>query len=44
VEDNFDIFDDIRGFNVTTVALANTQGGTLPPWSGFLQKDEGETT
>nr|AUD39350.1 ribosomal protein subunit L5 [Theligonum cynocrambe] len=43
LEDHFEIFEDIREFNVTIVTSANTQDETLPPWSGFLQKDEGET-
>ena len=43
LEDHFEIFEHIRGFNVTIVTSANTQDETLPPWSGFLQKDEGET-
>nr|YP_009730996.1 ribosomal protein L5 [Epirixanthes elongata]QBB73149.1 ribosomal protein L5 [Epirixanthes elongata] len=42
LEDHFEIFEQIRGFNVTIVTSANTQDETLPPWSGFLQKDEGE--
>ncbi|GAB4839700.1 hypothetical protein Ancab_039464 [Ancistrocladus abbreviatus] len=41
-EDHFEIFEHIRGFNVTIVTSANTQDETLLPWSGFLQKDEGE--
>ncbi|GJV37548.1 ribosomal protein L5 [Tanacetum coccineum] len=43
LEDHFEIFEHIRGFNVTIVTSANTQDETLPPWSGFFQKDEGET-
>ena len=43
LEDHFEIFEHIRGFNVTIVTSANTQDETLLPWSGFLQKDEGET-
>nr|YP_011021744.1 ribosomal protein L5 [Meniocus linifolius]WQM22043.1 ribosomal protein L5 [Meniocus linifolius] len=42
LEDHFEIFEHIRGFNVTILTSANTQDETLPPWSGFLQKDEGE--
>ncbi len=42
LEDHFEIFEHIRGFNVTIVTSANTQDETLPPWSGFLQKDEGQ--
>ncbi|KAL4181288.1 hypothetical protein AMTRI_Chr12g270480 [Amborella trichopoda] len=40
LEDHFEIFQHIQGFNVTIVTSANTQDETLPPWSGFLQKDE----
>nr|QKO26529.1 ribosomal protein L5 [Sphaeradenia woodsonii] len=43
LEDHFEIFEHIRGFNVTIVTSANTKDETLPPWSGFLLKDEGET-
>ncbi|XP_049392025.1 60S ribosomal protein L5, mitochondrial [Solanum stenotomum] len=43
LENYFDIFEHIRGFNVTIVTSTNTLDETLPPWSGFLQKDEGET-
>nr|UXD79029.1 ribosomal protein L5 [Schisandra repanda]UXD79051.1 ribosomal protein L5 [Schisandra repanda] len=42
LEDHFEIFEHIRGFHVTIVTSANTQDETLPPWSGFLQKDEGD--
>ena len=38
LEDHFEIFEHIRGFNVTIVTSANTQDETLPPWSGFLRK------
>jgi hypothetical protein len=44
LEDHFEIFEHIRGFNVTIVTSANTQDETLPPWSGFkFEKDGGET-
>lgn len=43
LEDHFEIFEHIRGFNVTIVTSAKTKDETLPPWSGFLQKDEGES-
>ncbi|KAJ8746856.1 hypothetical protein K2173_012907 (mitochondrion) [Erythroxylum novogranatense] len=43
LEDHFEILEHFRGLNVTIVTSANTQDETLPPWSGFLQKDEGET-
>lgn len=42
LEDHFEIFEHIRGFNVTIVTSANTQDETLLLWSGFLQKDEVE--
>ncbi|KAI3668632.1 hypothetical protein L1987_88358 [Smallanthus sonchifolius] len=44
LEDHFEIFEHIRGFHVTILTSANTQDETLPPWSGFFQKDEGENT
>jgi ribosomal protein L5 len=43
LEDHFEIFEHIRGFNVTIITSANTQDETLLLWSGFLQKDEWET-
>ncbi|CAK7322454.1 unnamed protein product [Dovyalis caffra] len=43
LEDHFEILEHIRGFNVTIVTSANTQDETLLLWSGFLQKDKGET-
>ncbi|KAF3616866.1 60S ribosomal protein L5, mitochondrial [Capsicum annuum] len=43
LKDHFEIFEHIRGFNVTIVTSSNTQDETLPPWNGFLQKDEGKT-
>nr|ULQ69196.1 ribosomal protein L5 [Dapsilanthus disjunctus]ULQ69208.1 ribosomal protein L5 [Dapsilanthus disjunctus] len=43
LEDHFEIFEHIRGFNVTIVTSANTKDETLLSWSGFLLKDEGET-
>ncbi|KAL8188787.1 hypothetical protein R6Q57_029542 [Mikania cordata] len=43
LEDHFEIFEHIRGFHVTIFTSANTQDETLPPWSGFFQKDEGES-
>ncbi|KAL2931309.1 60S ribosomal protein L5 mitochondrial [Bienertia sinuspersici] len=42
LEDPFEIFEHIQGFNVTIVTSANTKDETLLPWSGFLQKDEGQ--
>ncbi|ERM98995.1 hypothetical protein AMTR_s00363p00007720 [Amborella trichopoda] len=42
LEDHFEIFEHILGFNVTIITLANTQAETSLPWSGFLQKDEGD--
>lgn len=43
LEDHFEILEHIRGFNVTIVTSANTQDETLLLWSGFFQKDEGES-
>lgn len=42
LEDHFEISEHIRGFNVTIATSANTQDETLPSWSGFSQRDEGE--
>lgn len=42
LEDHFEIFEHIRGFDVTIVTSANTRDETLLLWSGFLQKDEGD--
>ncbi|KAL2927206.1 60S ribosomal protein L5 mitochondrial [Bienertia sinuspersici] len=42
LEDHFEIFEHIRGFNVTIVTSANTQDETSLSWSGFLQKEEGQ--
>jgi ribosomal protein L5 len=39
LKDHFEIFEHIPGFNITILTSANTQDETLPPWSGFLQKD-----
>nr|ULQ70063.1 ribosomal protein L5 [Xyris indica] len=39
--DHFEIFQHIRGFNVTILTSTSTKDETLPPWSGFLLKDEG---
>uniref|UniRef100_A0A0A9AXE3 Large ribosomal subunit protein uL5m n=2 Tax=Arundo donax TaxID=35708 RepID=A0A0A9AXE3_ARUDO len=43
LEDHFEIFEHIRGFNVTVVTSASTKDVTSLLWSGFLLKDEGET-
>nr|GEU51883.1 ribosomal protein L5, mitochondrial [Tanacetum cinerariifolium] len=43
LEDHLKIFEHIRGFNVSIITSANTQDDTLPPWSGFFQKVEGES-
>lgn len=43
LEEHFEIFEPIRGFNVTICTSANTKEETLLLWSGFLQNDEGET-
>ncbi|KAL4183169.1 hypothetical protein AMTRI_Chr11g96810 [Amborella trichopoda] len=40
LEDHFQIFEHIRGFNVTIITSATTQDETLLPWSGFLQNDD----
>ncbi|KAL4183166.1 hypothetical protein AMTRI_Chr11g96790 [Amborella trichopoda] len=42
LEDHFQMFNYIRGSNETIVTSATTQDETLPPWSGFLQNDEGD--
>ena len=42
LEDHFEIFEHIGGFNVTIVTSTNTQDETLPPWRGFFKKDEGQ--
>jgi len=39
LEDHFEIFEHIRGFNVTIVTSANTKDETLLLWSGFLLKE-----
>ncbi|KAI3845227.1 hypothetical protein MKX03_024885 [Papaver bracteatum] len=39
LEDHFEIFEHIRGFNVTIVTSANTQDETLSSWSGLFQQD-----
>ncbi|KAL4196659.1 hypothetical protein AMTRI_Chr04g184290 [Amborella trichopoda] len=41
LEDHFEIFEHIQGFNVTIVTTANTQDETLPPWRGFCKKMRG---
>ncbi|GKD54185.1 ribosomal protein L5 [Tanacetum coccineum] len=43
LEDHFEIYEHIRGFNVTIVTSANIQDETLPQWSSVFQKDEGES-
>ena len=43
LEDHFEIFEHIRGFTVTIVTSAKTKDETVAPWSGFLQKDDGES-
>ncbi|KAK9940283.1 hypothetical protein M0R45_016951 [Rubus argutus] len=40
LEDHFEIFEQIKGFNVTIVTSANTKDEAVLLWSGFLQKDE----
>lgn len=39
LEEHFEIFEHIKGFNVTIVTSANTKDETLLLWSGFLLKD-----
>jgi ribosomal protein L5 len=39
IQDHFEIFEHIRGFDVTIVTSANTQDETVISWSGFLQKE-----
>ena len=43
LEDHFEIFEHIRGFNVTIVTSADTKDETSLLWSGFMLNDEGET-
>nr|ULQ69433.1 ribosomal protein L5 [Georgeantha hexandra] len=38
LKDHFEIFEHIRGFNVTIVTSAKTKDETLPPWSGFFKR------
>ncbi|ERM97420.1 hypothetical protein AMTR_s00251p00014530, partial [Amborella trichopoda] len=42
LEDHFEFLEHIRWFNVTIVTSANKQDETSPPWSDFLQNDEGD--
>ncbi|XP_037423746.1 60S ribosomal protein L5, mitochondrial-like [Triticum dicoccoides] len=42
IEDHFEIFETIGGFNVTIVTTACSKEETSLLWSGFLLKDEGE--
>nr|AHG59225.1 ribosomal protein L5 [Andreaea rothii] len=39
IQNHFEIFEHIRGFDVTIVTSANTQDETFILWSGFLQKE-----
>jgi hypothetical protein len=43
LEDHFEIFEHMRGFNVTVVTSATTKEVTSLLWSGLMLKDEGET-
>ncbi|CAL5067174.1 unnamed protein product [Urochloa decumbens] len=43
LEDHFEIFEHIRGFNVTVVTSADTKDETSLLWSGFMLNDEGDT-
>ncbi|KAL6200038.1 hypothetical protein ACLB2K_029820 [Fragaria x ananassa] len=40
LEDHFEIFEHIKGFNVFIVSSAKTKEEASLLWSGFLQKDE----
>jgi ribosomal protein L5 len=42
LEDHFEIFEHIRGFNVTIITSANTPDETLRLRSGCLRNDEGD--
>ncbi|KAM0850900.1 hypothetical protein ACQ4PT_052780 [Festuca glaucescens] len=42
IEDHFEIFENIGGFNVTIVTSASSKEETSLLWSGFLLKDEGQ--
>nr|AEO21074.1 ribosomal protein L5 [Silene conica] len=42
LEDHFEIFEHIIGFNVTILTSAKTEAETALLWSGLLQKDEGK--
>lgn len=42
IEDHFEIFENIGGFNVTIVTSASSKEETSLLWSGFLLKDEGD--
>jgi ribosomal protein L5 len=39
IQNHFEIFEHIQGFDVTIVTSANTQDETFILWSGFLQKE-----
>jgi ribosomal protein L5 len=39
IQNHFEIFEHIRGFDITIVTSANTQDETFILWSGFLQKE-----
>jgi hypothetical protein len=39
IQNHFEIFEHIRGFDVAIVTSANTQDETFILWSGFLQKE-----
>jgi ribosomal protein L5 len=40
IQNHFEIFEHIRGFDITIVTSANTQDETFILWSGFLQKEK----
>jgi ribosomal protein L5 len=44
LEDHFEIFEHMRGFNVTVVTSASTKEVTSLLWSGLMLKDEGEAS
>nr|YP_009306140.1 ribosomal protein L5 [Corchorus olitorius]AOO95975.1 ribosomal protein L5 [Corchorus olitorius] len=37
--EHFEVFEHIQEFHVTIGTSANTQDETLPPWSGFVQRE-----
>ncbi|WVZ73123.1 hypothetical protein U9M48_021469 [Paspalum notatum var. saurae] len=43
LDEHFEIFEQIRGFNVTVVTTAGTKDETSLLWSGFALNDDAET-